>query len=399
MGWQYARSLMTGSRNIEGLARTLLAPLLQLTSPSRSGWRLVGWDAEQGIQFTLSKGSSTLLFELERRDDERDCYGRTGRFNVCIRQQFREGSALSDEDHRVAAQVLAILKAREGLLPVLDRPATSRSAQVREIHVERVLIPEGEGHYYINPYVGCMIGCDFCYVAGRADFSRELEGLPSLPWGRYVDVKVNAAEVLREEVKRFAPGVVRMSPILTDPYQGLERRFRITRQCLEVLADAGSFIPVILTRAARVVEDLDLLTRFSCAAVGLSIPTDDDRVRRHFEPGGDAIEERLDALRRCHEAGLRTFLVVQPMLPMDPERLVELTAPYVRAVRVDRMYELHRTRAMYESFGRPDAMEDAFFDEMGRRLREGYASHGVAIDALDDLGRSLGLFDPARAST
>jgi len=193
--------------------------------------------------------------------------------------------------------------------------------------------------------------------------------------------------------------VVRMSPILTDPYQGLERRFRITRQCLEVLAEAGSFIPVILTRAARVVEDLDLLTRFSCAAVGLSIPTDDDRVRRHFEPGGDAVEERLDALRRCHEAGLRTFLVVQPMLPMDPERLVELTAPYVRAVRVDRMYELHRTRAMYESFGRPDAMEDAFFEEMGRRLREGYASRGVAIDALDDLGRSLGLFDPARAST
>ena len=388
---------VTVSRNIEGLAQKLLEPLLQLASPSRTGWRLLGWDAEQGIQFTLAKGESTLLFELERRDDERDCYARTRRFNVNVRQHFREGAPLSDEDHRVAAQVLSILKAREGLLPVLDRPAPSNRAQVREIRVERVLMPEGAGHYYINPYVGCMIGCDFCYVAGRADFSRELEGLPSLPWGRYVDVKVNAPEVLREEVKRHPPGIVRMSPILTDPYQGLERRYRITRKCLEVLAEAGPFIPVILTRAARVVEDLDVLRRFSCACVGLSIPTDDDRVRKHFEPGGDPIEERLEALRRCHEAGLRTFLVVQPMLPMDPERLVELTAAYVHAVRIDRMHQLHRTRGLYESFGRLDAIEDAFFDEVGRRLREGYAARGVAIDTLDDLGQSLGLPSSAGA--
>lgn len=204
-------------------------------------------------------------------------------------------------------------------------------------------------------------------------------------------MKVNAPEVLREEVRRYPPGIVRMSPILTDPYQGLERRYRITRKCLEVLAEAGSFIPVILTRAARVVDDLDLLRRFGRACVGLSIPTDDDRVRKHFEPGGDSIEERVEALRRCHEAGLRTFLVVQPVLPMNPERLVELTAPYVHAVRIDRMHELHRSRPLYERFGRLDAMEDAFFAEMGRRLREAYEARGVVIDTLDDLGQSLGL--------
>ncbi len=384
---------MSETRHIDSFARTLLEPLLErLQTPSRSGWQLMGWDAEQGFQLTLGKGQDVLLIELERRDDERDCYARTQRFNLCVRRAFQAGAPLTEEERRVVLQVASIVRAREGLLPVVTRPTTSTRARVRELEVERVLIPEGAGHYYVNPYVGCMIGCDFCYVADRADFSRELEGQPHLPWGRYVDVKLNAAAVLRQEVARARPGIVRMSPILTDPYQALERRYRITRQCLEVLADAR-FTPVILTRAARVVEDLDVLGRFERAAVGLSIPTDDDRVRQHFEPGGDPIEERLDALRRCHAAGLRTYVIIQPMLPMDPARLVALTAPYVRAVRIDRMYELQRTAHLYREFGRPDAMQDAFFEQTGAALRAGFAEHGIALDDLDDLGRSLGLLE------
>jgi len=286
-------------------------------------------------------------------------------------------------------QVVSVVRGREALLPTFERPSPTRRSEVREVNVERLLIRESEGQYYLNPYSGCMIGCEFCYVAHRADFSRALQGLPSLPWGRYVDVKVNAAEVLRDEVKRNPPGLVRFSPIVTDPYQPLERRYRITRQCLEVLLEAG-FSPVVLTRAARVTEDFELLSRFEQASVGFSIPTDDDHVRLTFEPGADPIEERLEALARAHESGLSTFAVVQPMLPMNAERLLARLAPLVRAARIDRMYELPRSRTLYESIGRVDAMEPAWFDTTGATLRRGFAAAGVAVDDLDDLGELVG---------
>src|SRR5262249_38483715 len=156
-------------------------------------------------------------------------------------------------------------------------------------------------------------------------------------------------------------GLVRMSPILTDPYQPVEKRYRITRQALEVLQPAG-FTPVILTRAARVREDLDVLARFPRAAVGFSIPTDDDRVRRAFEPGADPVDERSGAPAACAQAGIPPFGVIQPMLPMNAERMVEKMAPHVRAVRIDRMHQVDRNLHLYREAGLVDASGDDFFD-------------------------------------
>jgi DNA repair photolyase len=282
------------------------------------------------------------------------------------------------------------VRQREGRLPVVgERPAAARASAVREVSASRVLIAEGRGQYYLNPYAGCMIGCSYCYVGDRADFSRSLEGQPGYAWGRWVDVKVDAPAVLRREVRGLPPGPVRMSPILTDPYQPLERTYRITRQCLEVLLEAG-FSPVILTRGARVVEDLDLLTRFPRAAVGLSIPTDDDAMRARFEPGADPIEARVEALARCHAAGLRTFVAVQPMLPMDPARLVDLTAPHAHVARSDRMYDLERAAHLYVAAEATEAMTDVFFARCDAALRRGFAARGVRLDALDDMDVLLG---------
>lgn len=377
-------------RSVDGVVRDLIAPLLPLERESGTGWRLVGWDAEHGISLTLSYRGAVLLVELEERDDTRECYARTDRFNVCVRRQFERGVDLEPEHRRGIDQVLSIIRAREARLPDVDRESAARRSEVRELEVERVLMSEGPGHYYLNPYVGCMIGCGFCYVSERADFSRRLEALPKLEWGRWVDVKVNAADVLRREIVGREPGLVRLSPILTDPYQPLERRYRITRQCLEVLLEHG-FTPVILTRAARVLDDLDLLRRFPRAAVGLSIPTDDDAMRVHFEPGGDPIPDRLEALEKLHEAGVRTFAVIQPMLPMNAAKFADRLAPLVRAVRIDRMHELPRVQHLYEAAGRLDALTDAFFERTERELREGFARHGVPIDEADDLTGVLGL--------
>ena len=376
-------------RSVEALAASLFAPLLR-PQPPGSAWATLSHDTEQGLCLTLARGERVLLLEFEARDESRDCYARTGRFNVCVRARFGDAD-LDESERRLVSGVLAVVRQREHHLPLWEeRSQSARSSEVREVHATQVLIPEAPGQYYLNPYAGCMIGCPFCYVGDRADFSRSLEGLPRLPWGRWVDVKVNAPAVLREEAQRLPPGPVRLSPILTDPYQPLERRWRITRQCLEVLLEFG-FSPVILTRGARVVEDLDLLARFPQAAVGLSIPTDDDRVRAQFEPGADPIQERIDALARCRAAGLRTFLAVQPMLPMDPARLVALTAPHAQVVRIDRMYELPRVQELYTAAGCPEAMTDAFFTRTEAALRDGYAANGVSIDALDDMVALLGM--------
>jgi DNA repair photolyase len=369
-------------RYVDGLVRSLIAPLLD-PKVARSGWRLAGWDAEQGISLTMERAGAVVLIELERRDDAVDCYARTARFNVCARRQF-DAPDLAPVDRAMVDSVVTMLRAREGRLPEVERAQTSRGAELRLVHTERVLISEGKGHYYINPYVGCTIGCDFCYAAVRADFSRALEGLPEHTWGRWVDVKVNAAEVLREEVKHAPPGIVRFSPIVTDPYQPAERRFRITRQCLGVLLEAG-FTPVILTRAARVADDLELLARFPQAAIGLSIPTDDDAMREIFEPGGDPIGDRLAVLRQARALGVHTFAVVQPMLPMDPDKLVDELAPWISAVRIDRMHFPERSRHLYQEHGLAHAMAPEFFVDLAARLRAGFRARGIPEDELDDL--------------
>jgi DNA repair photolyase len=337
----------------------------------------------------VGRGARVLLVELGPHDETRPCHARTQRFNGYARRLFDARTPLDAEERRIVETIVNVVRAREHRWPVVERPTTTRRSLVREVLVERLLVPEGRAQYYLNPYVGCVIGCEFCYVAELADLSRALEGLPRLEWGRYVDVKVNAPAILREEVKRLTPGPVRLSPVLTDPYQPIERRFRVTRGCLEVLLEAR-FTPVVLTRAALVVDDLELLARFPSAAVGFSVPTDDDSIRAVFEPGADPIDERLEALGRCHRAGLRTFAVIQPMLPMDPVALAARLAPHVHAVRIDRMYELDRMRPVYERAGLAAAASDQFFAETTAALRTAFAARGVAVDELDDLSALLG---------
>ncbi len=369
-------------RDLDGIARALLAPFLdgRFTFP---GWKLISWDAEQGIALTFESEEACLLIEIAERNDRLRSYTHTARFNVSARRQF-EDTVFSEADCRLIEHVVAVLRQREALLPEFERPTTSRRTIVREVLVDRLLIAEGRDHYYIDPYVGCMIGCPFCNVIDIADFSRRLEGLPELPWGHYLDVKVNAAEVLRREMQSVRRGIVRLSPILTDPYQPAERHYRITRQCLEVLLETD-LAPVVLTRAPRILDDLDLLKRFRRAAVGFSIPTDVDRYRQIFEPGADPIEERLEALRTLHAAGVRTFGVIQPVLPMDVERLVEQVAPFVRAVRIDRMHLGDRVQHLYDEHGLGEFATEEFATEIVHRLARAFRSRGVAVDSLDNL--------------
>jgi len=181
---------------------------------------------------------------------------------------------------------------------------------VREIECKSILTKSGIEmvDYALNPYVGCGHGCVYCYARFMKRFTGHKE-----EWGTFVDVKVNAAEVLARQMRRAKRGNIAFGTV-TDPYQPLERKYEITRACLEVLT-AYDFPVSILTKSDLVLRDLDLLRRLKDVEVGFTITTLDEEVRRAFEPRSSPVPARLAALAALARAGIKTWAFCGPLLP------------------------------------------------------------------------------------
>lgn len=210
---------------------------------------------------------------------------------------------------------------------------------VREVACQSILtrsrIPSLD--FVVNPYVGCAHGCRYCYVPSMPWMAARQE-----EWGSYVEVKTNAAEVLARQLRRAPPGAVNLSTT-TDPYQPAEARYRVTRACLRVLADAGRAVS-ILTKSPSVTADIDLLRRLAEVEVGVSIAGLDQGVLDIFEPAVPPVAARLEALARLAESGITTYAFCGPLLPFltdaedDIDRLFSALARVgVSAVIVDSM--------------------------------------------------------------
>jgi DNA repair photolyase len=219
--------------------------------------------------------------------------------------------------------------------------------------------------YVINPYLGCGHGCRYCYAAFMRRYARHH---PGAPWGTFVEAKINLAGVLTAELERKKHrGRVLLSSVC-DPYQPVELRYRLTRRALEILAECGWGID-ILTRSPLVTRDLDLLTAVPGVSVGLSIPTDDDRVRRVLEPQAPPIPARIVTLQRLRQAGLSPWVFVAPMLPMNPARLYELISPYAGKVMMDALNYRSRISQVYRRQGWDYYLTDAYAQETRAALR------------------------------
>lgn len=239
---------------------------------------------------------------------------------------------------------------------------------VREIWAKSILSRSGVYDYAVNPYVGCEHSCTYCYARFMKRFTGHRE-----PWGEFVDVKVNAPALLQREIGRKRPGRVWVSGVC-DPYQPLERKYLLTRKCLEILVRHGWPVTV-QTKSPLVVRDIDLLQRGHGVEVCLSVPTADDRVRRLFEPAAPPIGERLEALDELHRAGVSTYAMIAPMLP-GAEGLAELLAGIVDHVFIDRM-NYHYADRVYRRHNLERAMSGAFFAGEGRKLASRLAEQGV----------------------
>jgi DNA repair photolyase len=185
-------------------------------------------------------------------------------------------------------------------------------------------------------------------------------------WGEFVDVKINAPEVLKKQLDKAKEGTVWISSVC-DPYQPLEARYGLTRRCLKELA-RKQFPVNIQTKSILVLRDLDLFQEFEQIEVGFTITTDDEQVAKLFEPRAASVDERLRALEKIHSIGIKTFAFVGPLLPGDPEKLIERLEKKVDNIFIDKMNYLHSVRGFYRQPGLQRKMTDRFFREYKERL-------------------------------
>jgi DNA repair photolyase len=226
--------------------------------------------------------------------------------------------------------------------------------------------------FCLNPFVGCAHACRYCYATFMCRFSGHEE-----PWGTFVEVKVNALPLLRKALRRRREGEVMLSSV-TDPYQPVEKTYRLTRACLELLGQSDLEVGV-LTKSGLVARDIDILSRMPNVEVGLSITTDREEIRRLLEPGSSPIDVRIGALERLHSAGIATYVFVGPILPMDPEKLVEMVSGFADRILIDRLNYQRKVRSLYARRGMGYALEDSYFEEMESRL----------VDRLTCLGKPV----------
>lgn len=267
------------------------------------------------------------------------------------------------------------------MLPIIGQQKDIRYYASRAKNVLNGPETTGMGFWSINPYVGCAFGCAYCYarythryvMERAADSDRMEDSLhdryeempPWLAFERNIFVKENAPEVLARTLRQGSEkhlallnGETIVIGTATDPYQPAERRFRVTRRILEVLADHPGLSVGIISKSPLITRDIDLLSRInrhSNLSIHISLITLRRDLARKIEPRSPTPEARIRALARLREAGIDAGINCMPVLPgitdnpSDLEALVkrvtEVGATYVAACAV-RLRSTARKRYM-----------------------------------------------------
>jgi DNA repair photolyase len=202
----------------------------------------------------------------------------------------------------------------------------------QEIKCKSLLNKSRLEDYCINPYVGCQHACTYCYADSYTQkFSKHPES-----WGDFVDIKINAPTVLEREIGRKTKGTIFFSS-LTDAYQPIERKYELTRRLLGIVLE-HQFPLSIQTKSALVLRDLDLFRKLDRCEVGFTVTTLDDDLRRLFEPYSSSIEERISAIKKLKENGVRTFVFFGPVLPYISDQNLEHYFQRIAGAGTDYVY-------------------------------------------------------------
>jgi DNA repair photolyase len=201
----------------------------------------------------------------------------------------------------------------------------------------KTLLNKGTGFladysHSLNPYTGCSFGCSYCYVRQMpvSTFRQE-------EWGTWVDIKMEAATLLRKELLRAkAKGKVTIfMSSSTDPYQPIEYKEKVTRSLLEVMVEDPPDFLFVQTRSPLVRRDIDLLLLLKDRVrVSMTVETDREDIRKHFTPNAPPISARLKTLQLLADAGVPTQATIAPVLPSS-EVFPDKLKPLVNRVCVD----------------------------------------------------------------
>ncbi len=220
---------------------------------------------------------------------------------------------------------------------------------VRELTARTALSPSRLAGYEwsLNPYRGCGFGCAYCY-------SPAILRQPRATWASELGVRRNLPTVLARELRRRAPGVVAISTI-TDGYQPVERRYEVTRRCLEQLV-RHDWPVSLLTKSDLWLRDLDLLGRLSRVEVGLTFTTSDMKMQQRVEPAVPPPARRIAAARQATATGLPVYAFLGPLYPSETPAGVaglvrELAAVGIGRVMVDDLHHHPGTRKALAAAG------------------------------------------------
>jgi len=175
--------------------------------------------------------------------------------------------------------------------------------------------------YSLNPYRGCQHNCAYCYVPNVLRIDRN-------KWGSFVETRINMPLVLSKELKNKKVGTIGISTV-TDPYQPIESKLKLTRYCLEQIAKYN-FPVCIQTKSKLVVRDIDIISRLSNVEIMFSIGTLDDNERKILEPNASSINDRLNAMKRLSDEKIKTAVFFGPVYPtIKVENLKEIIDIFV----------------------------------------------------------------------
>ena len=209
--------------------------------------------------------------------------------------------------------------------------------------IARNTSPDISFNQSINPYRGCEHGCIYCFARPTHAY---LGLSPGLDFETKLLVKPDAAKLLEAELRKpsYQPQVIAMGTN-TDPYQPIERDWRVTRSILQVLADFKNPVAIV-TKSALIARDIDILAPMAAeglAKVALSITTLDRKLARLMEPRAATPERRLQTLRALSAAGIPTGVMTAPVIPaLNDEEIESILAAAADAGAVQAGYTLLR---------------------------------------------------------